>query len=179
MVDADLTESTFRTKRGYCTLTDDSLVIGRAKPTSEGATPARPTSVRGLLALYVVFALGLLAMAARAIARHHIASGVLLAFLGVYFFFGVVRSRGRSGATTIALADIIGIEPHAPKPPFLRGYFVLRYRERDPKTNEPSRERRRLIIMPGTLGRGKQAYERATRLFSARGLLGTRDPETS
>lgn len=158
------TELTFRTKTGTCTIAGDRILLERRGARGRVARALFGSSIRRARALYLLLAGGLAVAAVLAFRAESTGSGSFLTVFAISLAGNVVMSRGLSASADISRADVLRVDAFPPRPPLTRGRFVVHFRE-------DGKDRRRLILLPGSLSGGGAEYERAVALLRGEGLL--------
>jgi hypothetical protein len=83
---------------------------------------------------------------------------------GPLFILIGIASRNNSASPTIDRSAIRSVEAHAPKPPLTRGYFIRLF-------DEGGNQRKRMIMLPGSMEGGNKEYQHAKTVLAEAGLL--------
>lgn len=158
---------TFRTKTGVCTVTPERIVLTRGGVSGAAAAQIAGNNIRRTLLLYSVFGGAALLFGLWSAYRGSVIPGVLLSLVGIIFLCNVVASRNNSAAAVIDRASIRAVKAHPPHPPFTRGYFDVFFLE-------DGKERKRIIMLPGSMSNGEEEYQQAVAVMRDSGLLAPR-----
>jgi hypothetical protein len=160
----EVVEHSFRTKAGTCVITPERIVLERQGIRVTVGKWIYGDTIHRALFIYGMIGAVALAVGAWSLATESYFAGILLSFIGVFFIWNVFVSRNASAAPVIERSTIQSVTAHPPRPPFTRGYFVVRYFEN-------GKERRRYIFLPGVMSNGKREYQRALVVMQEAGLL--------
>jgi len=154
----------FRTKTGLCTITDDRIVLTRGGVRGAVAEVTVGRSIWRPLITYGVLGAALLAFGVTRLAVREYLPGVVFCGFGGVFLCSVITSRNNSATPVILRSTIRGIVARPPRPPIVRGHFIVTF-------DEGGKERRRFILLPGTGSGGREEYAKAVQVMTAAGLL--------
>lgn len=158
-------EYSFRTKTGTCIITSEQIILKREGIRGTAAKRIHGDNIKRSLSMYAVIGTLAIALGTWMFTTRDYFPGAILFALGILLLWNVFASRSNSAASVIERAAIVAVEAHSPRPPLTRGYFMLRFMEN-------GKERKRLIMLPGTLSGGRQEYQRAFLAMQQAGLLG-------
>jgi hypothetical protein len=154
----------FRTKTGTCTITSEQIILSREGISGAAGRHIHGNNIHRSLAIYSLLVLFAAATAVWMLANGSYAFGGFIGIVGLFLLWNVLSSRNNSAAPIIERAAVKSVEARAPRPPLTRGYFVVRFVEN-------GKERKRLIMLPGSLSGGKKEYERALLAMQNSGLV--------
>ena len=157
-------ERAFRTKTGTCTITDDQIVIERSGVRGSLSNAMIGQSISRILVVYGLLSLVCFAMSYMSIRSGDFVTGVFTCLVGLWLARAVYASRHNSATPIIERSTIRKIEPHAPRPPATRGYFVVHF-------EEGGNLRKRMIMLPGSLEGGQAEYIHAINVLNEAGLI--------
>ncbi|MBL4771375.1 MAG: hypothetical protein JKY61_09580 [Planctomycetes bacterium] len=157
-------ESTFRTKRGTCTITELEIILAR-----EGIPGVAGRDFFGDWLVHALAISGLISVIAMAhgvslLADADYFSGSLSFVLGAIGLWNFIMSRKCSATPVVQRSAIREVQVHPPRPPLTRGYFTVYFEER-------GKERKRLIMLPGSWNNGAEEFLRAVAIMRDAGLL--------
>lgn len=155
---------TFPTSTGVCRVTDDRIELERTGWKGRVASLFVGDSISRAVVWYLVAGLGLVAWGLYDLLVVGTYLGWLPLTFGAVALVNVGLSRDASAATEISRDAIDRIVPEPPVPLLRRGHFMVHFRD-------DGERRRRVIMMPGLFGGGRDAYREASELFDAEGLL--------
>jgi hypothetical protein len=121
-------------------------------------------SISRALLIFGMLGLAALAFGIWSLTSGSTVAGIFYCLIGAFFLWNVVASRRNSAAPVIDRSTIRNVEAHPPRPPATRGYFAVLFEEN-------GKERKRLIILPGSMENGREVYERAVATMKETGLL--------
>jgi hypothetical protein len=148
----------FKTKTGICEINTEKLALTRNGFRGSLANKIYGNKpIRNLL-LYLGLFIILLSLGIYNILVKDYIFGFLSILVSLYFVYSIFRNRSNSATPIIELKNIISIKSHTPKPPLIRGYFIVSFNETGVKKN-------RVIIMPGSLENGSSEFEKAVKIF--------------
>ena len=157
-------ERSFRTKTGTCTITPQQIVLNRQGFGGNLAKLAYGESVLRLFVIYGALGVASLALGVWEFTRGNYIPGVLLCVLASLLLWNIIASRRNSAGTTIERSTVKSVDVHAPHPPLTRGYIAVHFLK-------DGKERKRLIMLPGTLSGGNEEFEKAIMVMREAGLL--------
>ena len=155
----------FKTKTGYCYITDKELKLTRTGLRGNLAKVILGKSMKRILLLYGLLALGLFFLAYRFWISKSFISSILLILLGVYTIVVVYKNRQNSSADIIPIKKIKKVKFFPAKKGITRAYFMVYFETR---TNNI---KKRIIMLPGFSDGGTEASKKALHLFEAQNLL--------
>jgi len=154
----------FRTKTGKCIITSDEITLERSGLRGRLASLLFGDNRRRHLVVYLIVGACLLACGIGLLFSNSPAAAIPLLILGMLCFLNLRLSRNLSAASVIRRDNIVKIEPHAPKAGLARGYFVVHYRDNE-------QDKKRLIILPGSMDGGAAEYKLALETLSVAGFI--------
>jgi hypothetical protein len=157
-------ERAFRTKTGTCTITDDQIIIARSGVRGSLSNAMIGQSISRALVLYGLLSLGCFATSYVSIRSGDFVTGAFTCLVGLWLARGVYASRHNTAVPIIERSTIRKIEPHAPRPPATRGYFVVHF-------EQGGNVRKRMIMLPGSLEGGQAEYAHAINVLREAGLI--------
>lgn len=157
-------EHRFRTKTGTCIITAERIVLERQGIRGTAAKGIYGNTINRALIIYGVLGMFALVAGSWLLANKSYVSGGALCLVSVCCLWNVFVSRNNSATAVIERSTIQSVEAHAPRPPLTRGYFLVRFLEK-------GEERRRLIMLPGSMSHGNEEYHRALSAMREAGLM--------
>ncbi len=154
----------FRTKTGECTITSERIILQRSGLLGAAAKQIHGNDIRRTLAIYALVGILAVVMAAKSLTDGSYLLGGFIGIAGLLLLWSVLSSRYNSGTPVVERSTIKSVVAHPPRPPVARGYFVVTFLEN-------GRERRRLIMLPGSLSGGKEAWKQALVAMRESGLM--------
>ncbi|MCB9555253.1 MAG: hypothetical protein H6707_04060 [Deltaproteobacteria bacterium] len=155
---------TFRTKTGICTIEPGRILISREGSRGFLARLLVGNSIKRILVVYSFFGVVLLGVGSLFLMTDRLFEGAMLVLSAALLLRAVIKSRHNTAASEIAREDVIKIENHEPNEGLTRGYFTVHYQEKDAV-------KKRLIMLPGSLSKGTDEYQKAVNILRDQGLL--------
>ena len=155
------TENTFRTKTGYCHITEDKIIltrdgiIGNLAKATMGNNIARPLIIYGLISL------GLFFLAFKSFSEGEKVSANISLILGLLLVVNIIRSFNNSATPVIDRDRIRDIEFKNAITGATRSYFIIHFE------NDKGDLKRRLILLPGSLTNGKEETQKALQIMTS------------
>jgi len=166
MIDTgEVGECSFRTRSGVCIITEKQIILKRKGVLARRADFLYDDSMVRVLVLYAILGVSALAAGVLLLVLGSWAAGTFVCVFGLFLLWNVYFSRNNSANPEIERSSIRSVEAHPPRRLITRGYFTVRFLER-------GRERKRLIMMPGSISGGTAEYQRALSMMQVAGLLG-------
>ena len=153
----------FRTKNGYCFLLSDRLIMGRTN-TIDPSKVSSKDPIKSIIGIYLLLSIGLFYYANFEYQRHNHINALLYLCLGLYISLGALYSLRYSAVSMIEYKDIKSIRIRRSIPGLVRNRFVVGFENAEGKSSK------RLILMPGTLGKGEAETELAEAAFERMGF---------
>ena len=153
----------FRTKNGYCFLLSDRLIMGRTNTIDPSKVNSKDP-IKSIIGIYLLLSIGLFYYANFEYQRHSNINAILYLCLGLYLSIGALYSLRYSAVSMIEYKNIKSIRIRRSIPGLLRNRFVVSFENAEGKLNK------RLILMPGTLGKGEAETELAEAAFERVGF---------
>lgn len=157
-------EKIFRTKTGFCHITDDRLILTRDGVTGNFSKVVVGNRITRILAIYGCLSIALLYFAYDSYAHGDRATTWLLGFTALYLVYGIVKSRKYSATPIIERKDIQRVTYNGGIPGLTRPRFEVEF-------NDNGEWRKRLIMLPGTLSGGQSEAHKAVDILTAEKLL--------
>jgi len=162
---SELSENTFRTKTGICTITPDQIILSREGVRGKVAEAITGnSSIKRILMIYALIGICALAFGISLFLKNDLVTGSLCSLVGIFFLWGVIASRNNSALPIIERSTIREVRATPPHPPATRGYFTVLFTCK-------GKTRKRLIMLPGSMNNGQKEYERASSVLEQAGLL--------
>ena len=155
------TEKIFKTKTGYCHITQDNIIltrdgiIGNVAKVTMGNNIARPLIIYGLISF------GFLLLALKGLKEGQTPIAILFLILGLILIFAIIKSFNNSATPIISRHSIQGIEFKKSIPGATRSYFTVHFK------NDKGQTKQRLILLPGSLSNGQSETEKAIEIMTS------------
>ncbi len=156
---------TFKTKTGVCEIYSDRIELKRMGARGELVETVVGNDIRRLFVVYGIMIFGGLIMVGVFIQRGDFASATAFGALELLYAYIVYKNIWNSAAAKISRNTIKTVEFIQGKTGLTRSRFVVHFRD------EKGRERKRLIILPGSIGGGAREAEKAKAIMQEEGLI--------
>jgi hypothetical protein len=157
-------ERAFRTKTGFCHITDDEIILSRDGIRGNVAKVTVGNSISRILVIYGIASMLLLLYAFSQYQHDHVIEAALFGALGAYLVSGIMRSLNNSAAPVIDRKAIRQVK-------FVRGVRGLTRSRFEVLFDERGRIKKRLILLPGSMSDGERENEKAVALKRSERLI--------
>jgi hypothetical protein len=158
-------EKKFRTKTGYCHILKDKIVLTKYGTVGEIARLSSGSHAYRLPIMYVLFVAASAYLVYAKSLQEKWSDVVFFALFCIYFAYGIFSGFRYSAIPVIDRSSIRKFR-------FIRGIrYVTRSRFEVSMEAANGKLRKRLIILPGTLGQGKHHTEEALAMLRSENLL--------
>jgi hypothetical protein len=157
-------ERSFRTKTGFCQITDDQIILSRD---GIGGNVAKVTVGNSISRILIIYGLASLLLWYYAFSQYHhgqMIEAILFGALGAYLAWGIVRSLNNSAAPVIDRKAIRQVK-------FVSGSRGLTRSRFEVLFDESGRTKKRLILLPGSLSDGESETEKAVAVMRSERLI--------
>ena len=158
------TEKTFRTKTGFCHLTADKIILTRDGIIGNISTVTVGNNISRILIIYGLLSIGLIYFAYDSYVKGDTAMTLFFGLIGLYLIYGIVKSRNNSATPIIERKDIKNVTYNAGTSGLTRPRFEIEF-------NDNGQIKKRLIMLPGTLGGGQSEGDKAVQIMKDEKLL--------
>jgi len=158
-------EKTFRTKTGYCQVFPDKIVLSRSGVQGGMAKVMVGDRIGRVLIIYSALALYFGYESWIAFGQGQTISAILFLILAILFTYNVIRSRNNSATPVLDRSSIERVVFKAAVPGATRAVFEVYF------IDARGKERKRMIMLPGSLTGGPEATEKALRIMREERLL--------
>jgi hypothetical protein len=158
------TEKTFRTKTGFCHVTADKIILTREGVIGSVSNVTAGNNISRILIIYGLLSIGLIYFAYESYIKGDTAMTLFFGLFGLYLIYGIIKSRNSSATPIIERRDIRRVTYNAGTSGLTRPRFEIEF-------NDNGQVRKRLIMLPGTLGGGQSECEKAVQIMKEEKLL--------
>ncbi len=158
------TEKTFRTKTGFCHVTADKIILTRDGVIGNISSVTVGNNISRILIIYGLLAIGLIYFAYDSYVKGDTAMTLFFGLIGLYLIYGIVKSRNNSATPIIERKDITNVTYNAGTSGLTRPRFEIEF-------NDNGQIKKRLIMLPGTLGGGQSEGDKAVQILKDEKLL--------
>ena len=159
------TEQTFKTKTGFCHITEDKIVLTRDGIIGNMAELTTGNSIVRLLIIYGLIAALMIYNAYGDFKNENWLFFGLYLIGGIYLTYTVFKSINLSATPIIERNKIKNVEFKSAKKNLTRSYFKINFEQNDGKIKS------RLIMLPGSLNDGANETEKAIGIMKNAGLI--------
>ena len=157
-------EKTFRTKTGFCHVTEDQIILTRDGVIGSVAKVTVGNNISRILIIYGLITLGLIYFAYDSCLKGDTFTTILFGLLGLYLINGIFKSLNNSATPIIDRKDIKTTK-------FIKGTSGLTRSRFEIEFNEYGKTKKRLILLPGSLTGGQDETEKAVEIMKEEKLL--------
>lgn len=157
--------SVFKTKTGCCYVLPDRIVLTREGAIGQAAEAVTGNNIARPLFLYGVLAAGLAYFAYDSYLKAEYVSAGCFGLLAVPLAYGILRSLNNSAQPVLPRKHIQRVTFHPARAGLTRARFEVLFLDAQGK------QKKRLIMLPGSLADGKAETEKAVAIMRAAHLL--------
>ncbi|MCR6639718.1 MAG: phosphoribosylaminoimidazolesuccinocarboxamide synthase [Sporocytophaga sp.] len=158
------TEKTFRTKTGFCHVTADKIILTRDGVIGNISSVTVGNNISRILIIYGLLSIGLIYFAYNSYVKGDTAMTLFFGLIGLYLIYGIVKSRNNSSTPIIERKDIKNVTYNAGTSGLTRPRFEIEF-------NDNGQIKKRLIMLPRTLGGGQSEGDKAVQIMKDEKLL--------
>lgn len=158
-------EKVFRTKTGYCHVFPDKIVLSRSGVAGELAKGLVGGGIGRIVVIYSVLVLFAGYQSWIAFGQGRMMTSILFISLALALAYNIFRGRNNSAASVLDRSSIKRVLFKAALPGATRALFEVYF------TDTSGKERKRLIMLPGSLTGGVAETEKALGIMREEGLL--------
>jgi hypothetical protein len=155
----------FRTKTGYCHITDEQIVLSRDSVRGEMAKVTVGNSIPRILIIYSIISIALIAASVLGFIKRDYFPATLTLILPIYLIFGIIKSWNNSATPIINRKSIKEVKYFKPNKGITRAYFEVYFK------NDSGKIKKRLILLPGVLESTQEEIDEAVNIMREEGLL--------
>ncbi|GAB3832403.1 phosphoribosylaminoimidazolesuccinocarboxamide synthase [Hymenobacter jeollabukensis] len=157
--------SVFKTKTGYCHVLPDNIVLTREGAIGQAAEAVAGNNIARPLALYGLFTAGLAYLAYDYYLQANYGLTGFFSLLVVLLAYGILRSLNNSAQPVLDRKHIQRVSFRPGLPGLTRAHFEVTF------LDARGKQKKRLIMLPGSLSDGKAETEKAVSIMRAEKLL--------
>jgi hypothetical protein len=157
--------SVFKTQTGYCHVLPDKIVLTREGATGQAAEVVTGNNIARPLTLYGLFTAGLAYVAYDCYLQANYGLTGFFGLLAVLLAYGILRSLNNSAQPVLARQHIQRVSFRPGLPGLTRPRFEVTF------LDARGKQKKRLIMLPGSLSDGKAETEKAVAIMRAEKLL--------
>lgn len=157
-------EKVFKTKTGFCHVTDDQIILTRDGVVGSVTKVTVGNNISRILIIYGLISLGLFYFAYDSYLKGDTITTILFGLLGLYLIYGISKSLNNSATPIIERKDIKTTK-------FIKGTSGLSRSRFEIEFNEGGKLKKRLILLPGSLNDGQNETEKAVEIMQDEKLL--------
>lgn len=158
------TEKTFRTKTGFCHVTADKIILTRDGVIGNISSVTVGNNISRILIIYGLLSIVLIYFAYDSYVKGDTAMTLFFGLIGLYLIYGIVKSRHNSATPIIERKDIKNVTYNSGTSGLTRPRFEIEF-------NDNGQIKKRLIILPGTLGGEQSEGAKAVQIMKDEKLL--------
>lgn len=159
------TDKIFRTKTGYCHITEDKLILSTSDNPERAAQEKARNNIVVTLILYGLVGLAFAYRSYTLFTDQRYFVTALFALAAIVFIINVFVSWERSSTPVIERRSISAVKFKKGIPGLTRPRFDVYF------TTPSGKTRKRLILLPGSLSGGKHDSEEALRIMTSEKLI--------
>ena len=157
-------EKAFRTKTGFCHLTDGKIILTRDGVIGNVAKVTVGNNISRILIIYSIISLGLFYFAYDSYLKGEKVMAVFFGLIGLYLIYGIIKSLNNPATPIIERKNIS-------KTTFINGISGLTRSRFEIEFTEGNKTKKRLILLPGSLNNGQSETEMAIQIMKSEKLL--------
>jgi hypothetical protein len=157
-------EKTFKTKTGFCHVTQDQIILTRDGIAGNAAKVMVGNSISRILIIYGFLSLMLVYFTYDSYLKGNIFVAILLGLSALYLINGIIKSVNNSATPIIERKDITAIK-------FVKGFPGLTRSRFEIEFNDEGKSKKRLILLPGSMTGGQEETEKAIAIMRDEKLL--------
>lgn len=159
------TENTFKTKTGFCHILPDRIVLTRNGVIGNVAKVTVGNSIMRILLIYGALVIGLFYFAFNMFKEGKTLQTSLLAMLGIYLIYGIIKSLNNSATPIIERKKIKEVRFKKAVTGLTRARFEVVFEEANGNI------KKRLIMLSGSMTDGQNETEKAIKIMTQEKLL--------
>lgn len=155
------TAKVFKTKTGYCHVTQDKIILTRDGIIGDAAKLTMGNNIARPLIIYGIITIGFLFFSVKGFKQQDNFAGSIFLIPGILLAFSIFKSWNNSAAPIILRSSIRNVEFKKAMPGATRSYFTIYFE------NEKGKIKKRLILLPGSLSNGTEETKKALEIMAA------------
>ena len=152
-------DKTFKTKTGYCHILPDRIVLTRDGIIGNATQLATGSNVSRIVLIYGGLAIWLFYIAFENYQNGLVALALLFGFMGIFIFYGLLRSLNNSATPIILREKIKEVKLKKGTAGLTRSRFEILFED------DKGKVKKRLIMLPGSLNDGQNETEKAINIM--------------
>ncbi|MBO0320891.1 phosphoribosylaminoimidazolesuccinocarboxamide synthase [Muricauda sp. CAU 1633] len=156
---------TFKTKRGFCHILPDKIVLTRDGVIGNVAKVTVGNNIARILLIYGAITVGLFYFGYEAYKNGQTLQPILFGLVGLYLIYGIVSSLNNSATPIIDREKIKDVKLKKAVKGLTRSRFEVQFEDENGKI------KKRLIMLPGSLTDGQNETEKAVEIMREEELL--------
>ena len=157
-------EKKFRTKTGFCHVTEDQIILTRNGIIGSVSKTVVGNNIARMLIIYGVVSVGLFYFAYDSFLNDKMIEAVFFGLLASYLVYGSIGSLHNSAAPIINRNDIQAVRFIKGIPGLTRSRFEIDF-------NDQGKPKKRLILLPRSLSGGQEVSQEAIQIMRSENLL--------
>ena len=158
-------EKIFKTKTGFCHILPDKIILTRDGIIGNVAKVTVGNNISRILIIYVIISVGLFYFAFDSYKNEQIIQSILFGLIGIYLVYGITSSINNSATPIIERQKIKNVKFKKAILGLTRSRFEISFEDRNGK------ERKRLIMLPGSMTNGQNETEKALKIMTEENLI--------
>jgi hypothetical protein len=158
------TAKAFRTKTGFCHVTDDQIILTRDGVIGNISNVAVGSNISRILLIYGLLSIGLIYFAYDSYIKGDTAMTVFFGLIGIYLIYGIIKNRNNSATSVIERRNIKNVTYNPGISGLTRPRFEIEF-------YDSGQIKKRLIMLPGTLAGQEREKNKAVQIMKAEKLL--------
>lgn len=156
---------TFRTKTGYCHITDEQIVLSRDGVRGEMAKVTVGNSIPRILIIYGIISIALIAASVIGFLKGDYFPASITLILPAYLVYGILKSLNNSATPVIDRKSIQKVKYVKATKGITRAYFEVYFK------NDSGKIKKRLILLPGVLESTQEEIDEAVNIMQEEGFI--------
>lgn len=157
-------EKIFKTKTGFCHILPDKIILTRDGIIGNVAKVTVGNNISRILIIYGIISVGLFYFAFDSYENEQIIQSILFGLIGIYLVYGITSSINNSATPIIERQKIKNVKFKKAILGLTRSRFEICFED------ENGKNKKRLIMLPGSLTNGQNETEKALRIMSEENL---------
>jgi hypothetical protein len=157
-------EKIFRTKTGFCHVTEDQIILTRDGAIGNAAKVIVGNNISRILITYGIISIVLIYLAYDSYLKGDTPITIMFGLFVLYLIYGIVKSLNNSATPIIDRKDIRTTK-------FIKGISGLSRSRFEIEFTEGAKIRKRLILLPGSMAGGADETDKAVEIMREEKLL--------
>ena len=158
--------NTFKTKTGFCHILSDKILLTREGVAGTAAKHVTGNNIIRVLIIYGLITAGIFYSAYVAYSEKNYLFTIFCILFGIWILYGIAISLKNSATPIIVRSSIIKIIFKPAITGIKRAHFEVLF------TDANGKQKKRLIMLPGSLNNGVSEVEKALAIMKQEKLLG-------